>query len=290
MGKIDELPFERLRTAFDGLGAGYAEVDESEPESYDVSSDGGCEGVWTITGGSCTGTRPVTAVFVRHMQTRHARSPLQLRRFQNMLDRMLSQATCIVVNRPNHAWRNYSKPSQLLHLARAGFDVPSTLVTNDPSTAREFLERNPGGLVVKGVSNIRTQPRHITLGEASELERLATCPALLQEYLPGPEVRVTVVAGAAIVTPVGSSTSCGPTAHDAIPRALLENCIGYTSAEGLVLAGIDLRSDASGKYRALELNAVPLYTHYESKEDPLITDTLARYMADQTSRNSNIRT
>ena len=55
---------------------------------------------------------------------------------------------CLYVNHPHHNWNAEYKPRQITTAVAAGLDVPPTLVTNDPGTARAFAEEH-GPVVYK---------------------------------------------------------------------------------------------------------------------------------------------
>ncbi|MGW6194820.1 ATP-grasp ribosomal peptide maturase [Kribbella sp. NPDC055110] len=93
---------------------------------------------------------------------------------------------------------NY-KPVQLAVAARAGLDVPRTVITSDPDHARDFI--GPGETIYKGLSGgvLTAERRHrylpTTVLRADEIDASVTGTAhLFQERVPKRcEVRLTVI-------------------------------------------------------------------------------------------------
>jgi ATP-grasp ribosomal peptide maturase len=56
---------------------------------------------------------------------------------------LASLSGCRYVNHPNAISDAEYKPAQLAAAVQAGFDIPPTLITNDPNEAREFTARQP---------------------------------------------------------------------------------------------------------------------------------------------------
>ena len=60
-----------------------------------------------------------------------------------------------VVNRVAPMGSNFSKPYQAQLIQRYGFEVPETLITNDPELVREFRARH-GRVIYKSISGVRS--------------------------------------------------------------------------------------------------------------------------------------
>ncbi len=104
----------------------------------------------------------------------------------------------------NHPWNNRAaefKPSQLFTAQRCGFLVPSTVVTNDPQEAREFVTFQPGGVVYKPLWNtpyrVDDQPHSVWVREVYGPEitdAVSVCPHMFQAKVDKAfDVRVTAV-------------------------------------------------------------------------------------------------
>jgi glutathione synthase/RimK-type ligase-like ATP-grasp enzyme len=112
---------------------------------------------------------------------------------------------CTWVSHPDALNAASYKPAQLLMASRLGFEVPRTLITNEPREAAAFVGGLGGSAVIKplrfGVVKETDEYEDVVftspLREAdvtTGMEAVSLCPCLLQEYVPKDvEVRATVV-------------------------------------------------------------------------------------------------
>lgn len=92
------------------------------------------------------------------------------------------------INHPVNTSLAGNKLVQLRAARRAGFRVPRTLVSQDPTAIRHFCEWLDYKVVVKPVKGTRethiytrmVTPAHLTCDDS-----IALCPAIYQEYIPG---------------------------------------------------------------------------------------------------------
>ena len=87
----------------------------------------------------------------------------------------------LVINRPAAGRSNASKPYQLDLIAKAGFQVPDTLVTTDPGAGRSFL-REHGRLVYKSLSGIRSIIATLDSSNEARLDDVRTGPCNTKVY------------------------------------------------------------------------------------------------------------
>jgi hypothetical protein len=89
------------------------------------------------------------------------------------------------------------KPRQLELARRVGLNTPDTLITNDPSAVREFVDRHNSNVVHKALTtppNKILDTRKWTADAEHWLSALPLAPVMLQEYVAGPvDFRVVVV-------------------------------------------------------------------------------------------------
>ena len=83
------------------------------------------------------------------------------RELHDTLYRWMEITPARVVNRASAMASNGSKPYQAQLIARAGFAVPETLVTNDPELVRAFFAQH-GRVVYKSVSGSRSIVQELT--------------------------------------------------------------------------------------------------------------------------------
>jgi hypothetical protein len=115
------------------------------------------------------------------------------------LHHLLQTVKCPVVNRPSGGRANASKPLQMSQLSNAGFTVPRWVVTNRADAATAFAGRAPCEVIYKATSGLRSRVRRV---DDQLRERLAagTTPTVIQEYIPGRDVRVHTVGDRAFAT------------------------------------------------------------------------------------------
>lgn len=198
---------------------------------------------------------------------------------------LLDNAPFRVVNRPCAGRSNCSKPYQMLQLEQAGFHVAPWIVSNDPAVIRDFDAQAPHGSVYKACSGLRSRVHRVT---PSWIERVATgtAPVVVQQYIPGCDVRVHVAGRATFGTAVeseavdyrfaGSSVDYRATV---VPPTVADLCVEFTADEGLWLSGFDFRRSQHGKWWCLEMNPVPTFLPYEAATGHPVGGAIVDYLA-----------
>jgi hypothetical protein len=193
-----------------------------------------------------------------------------------------------VVNRYVAMGSNFSKPYQAQLIREQGFDVPETLVTNDPERVLAFREAH-GQLVYKSISSERSIVQRLEEKDLSRLDRIRWCPVQFQAYVPGPNLRVHTVGddvfGTLIETEAvdyryatrqaGRAATFRP--HE-LDGDLSARCVGLAAALGLAVAGIDLKLAPDGRIVCLEVNPSPVFSYYELHTGQPIADAIARLL------------
>lgn len=200
------------------------------------------------------------------------------------LETWLETTSACVINRTSANDTNNSKPYQAA-IIRDYFDVPDTLVTNDPATASAFLDAH-SSVIYKSISGERSIVTAVSDVDRERLPLLATAPVQFQERVPGLDIRVHVVgeevfasavecdavdyrydpSGAARFTPVE------------LPAKTADACIALTARLGLELSGVDLRLADDGRIVCFEVNPSPAYSVYESATGQPIAAAIARHL------------
>jgi hypothetical protein len=206
-----------------------------------------------------------------------------------VLNAWSDRTSAYVLNRPEAAAGNASKPYQLRAVAAAGFAVPPTLVTNDPDRVEAFL-REHGEVIVKSTSGVRSRVRRVGPADAARLADVTACPTQFQRRVPGTDVRVHVVGAEVFAVEVDSDAddyryarALGHrdpvlTAID-LPADVSARCLGLAKRLGLPVAGIDLRRTPDGEWYCFEVNPSPGFTYYESKTGQPIAAAIAGLLA-----------
>ena len=178
-----------------------------------------------------------------------------------------------VVNRVAAMASNSSKPYQAQLIRTVGFDVPETLVTNDPDLVRDFVADH-GRVIYKSISGARSIVAEVDGDALARLDDIRWCPVQFQAYVEGVDVRVHVVGRRVFSTRVASGAADYRYAAARVgvparlePTRLSESvtarCIELTARLGLRFSGIDLRITPDERVVCFEVNPCPAYTYYE---------------------------
>lgn len=179
---------------------------------------------------------------------------------------------CHWMNHPSRTYEAEHKAIQLRVAANLGFQVPTTVVSNSPSTL-EAVANGDGMVAVKGLDTVLIRDgRDEAFGYTNLLPPaeilgydLRSAPAIFQQALTNKlDLRVTVVgdvAWCAAVTVNGKSiagdwrlakTSAEFTEFQ-LPEPIARRCISLTQRLGLTFGAIDLAL-SDGDYYFLEIN------------------------------------
>ncbi|MFJ8443732.1 ATP-grasp ribosomal peptide maturase [Kitasatospora griseola] len=195
----------------------------------------------------------------------------------------------------NHPWNNRAaeyKPAQLATAQRSGFAVPHSLITNDPDRAREFIDRQPGGVVYKPLWNtpyqVDGQARHVWVREVRTHEitgAVAACPHLFQALVEKAfDARVTAVGNRLFAVRIDSPDldwrqrqsrmECTPID---VPAPVARSVLAYLTAHRLAFGAFDFAVTATGDWCFLECNPNGQWAWQPDS----ITDSIAFAVADQ---------
>jgi hypothetical protein len=198
-----------------------------------------------------------------------------------------------VLNRSAPMASNGSKPYQAQIIARHGFAVPETLITNDPDEARAFYAAHPR-VVFKSISGMRSIVQTMTDADLARLDAIRWCPVQFQAYVPGTDVRVHTVGEAVFATRIRSDATDYRYAREQTDNlAELEptdldddvaaRCVALGADLGLEFAGIDLKladaADRAADVFCFEVNPSPAYSYFEAHTGQPIAAAVARHLA-----------
>ncbi|WP_395245229.1 MvdC/MvdD family ATP grasp protein [Agromyces sp. MMS24-K17] len=178
--------------------------------------------------------------------------------------------------------------------AELGFVLPRTIVTRDPARARAFvLEAGAAGVITKSLRTRADGVRDTHLLEASDLvalDRVRDVPTLLQEYIEGTDLRVTVVGDEVFTVEVDASADARPwdarrgagasaIRRTELPGSLGEALVGLVHRLGLGYATVDLRLTPESRHVFLDLAPEGAWMFAERGAGVPITDAVARALA-----------
>ena len=198
----------------------------------------------------------------------------------------------------NHPFRERSaksKPAQLLMARQIGFDIPRTIVTNNPDEVRRFVAASSKKVIYKGLS----QPRDMAPGKAlftgvvtderlTGIESIRVTPGIFQEYVDKAyELRVTVIGRRVFGARINSQAFAEAqldwrrALHDVeyqavdLPKEIEDKIHAFMAAFGLVYGALDFIVTPQGRYVFLEINPSGQYMWIECATGLEMTAELA---------------
>ena len=194
-----------------------------------------------------------------------------------------------VVNRPAAMGSNASKPYQAQLIRNNGFDVPETLITNDPELVTQFRDRC-GRLIYKSMSGARSIVTVLDDSSSARLDAIRWCPVQFQRHVEGTDVRVHTVGDQVFATIIESAapdyryaerqTGLAATLKPIdLPDDVAARCTALAADLGLAVTGIDLRLTPDGRDVCFEVNPCPVFSFYEDATDQPISAAIAAYLA-----------
>lgn len=216
--------------------------------------------------------------------------------FRQVLEALGGLAASLDAAWVNDPWRDAAashKPRQLALAERLGLRVPATLVTNDPERAKAFLGRRGRTTVHKtlhGMGATWRPTRIVGRRDLARLDSLRWAPVIFQEYVPGVDVRVTVVGDQLFPTEIDVRETRSPEdfrpvwreapiAPCKLPEDVERRLRTLVAELGLRFAAIDLRRRDDGEHVFLEVNPSGQWLFLEERTGAPITAALARLLA-----------
>jgi hypothetical protein len=194
-----------------------------------------------------------------------------------------------VVSRAAAMASNGSKPYQAQLIRAAGFDVPETLVADDPDRVRTFVAEH-GRVIYKSTSGNRSIVVEVDDDALDRLDAIRWCPVQFQAYVEGVDVRVHVVGQQVFATRVASDAAdYRYAAARGAPAARLEatrlaawveaRCVALSERLELPFVGIDLRITPDDRVVCFEANPCPAFPYYEGHTGQPIARAVAFHLA-----------
>jgi hypothetical protein len=205
-----------------------------------------------------------------------------------LLVRLFGNTDLRVVNPLSNDCSNFSKLYHLVSLAPSlGWQVPRSCLTNSPAQAHSFFDECGGDVIFKGASSAKTwATRYEPSVHEGRLPLLATGPALFQERIDGPDVRVHVVQDRTfaelIESPRLDYRRGGGNTYSPIelPGNIAKGCAQLTTACGIPFLGVDFKIKvATGEWFFLEANSMPCFEGYDRRAKGRISRALIDYLA-----------
>ncbi len=208
---------------------------------------------------------------------------------------VLASLDVLWANHPNRCADAIFKPYQWKVAAECGLLVADTTITNDPASARLFVDRNdatitkalgPSGVTEDGqvrVAYTRLLPRD----DAGELSGVSVTATTLQRFVPKAyEVRLTIIGDRWFPIAIHAAT------HDArtdwrsdpaaltyeivsVPDTVTEGVLQYFKRTNLTYAGLDFVVTPDRKWVFLEANSGPQFGWLEAATGAPMVEAMA---------------
>lgn len=198
------------------------------------------------------------------------------------------------VNPPLRDEAAHHKPLQLARACEIGLPVPSTLITNEPAAAREFIARTgPDRTVFKTFIATETHWRETRLVGEKEIELLdqvRLAPVIFQQFVPAvADLRVTVLGERMIAAEITQGPDAyrfdyrmdlaGATIRPTTLPDGVKNQLGRLMRRlGLTYGAVDLRLTPEGEYVFLEVNPAGEWLFIEERTGQPISAAMAQLL------------
>ncbi|MCJ1676459.1 hypothetical protein MTF65_03660 [Streptomyces sp. APSN-46.1] len=201
---------------------------------------------------------------------------------------------CTWVNPPAMDEIAHRKPYQWEMARRTGLTLPRTLVTNQPERARRFIEEvGVGRTVFKAFIASATawrETRLVRTEDLAALDAVRYAPVIFQEFVPGADLRVTIVGDRVFAAEIDASRTSYPVdmrmvvdearvRRVTLPPALTRQLLCFMRSLGLVYGAIDLRRRPGGEYVFFEVNPAGQWLFVEERTGLPITEEVAALLS-----------
>jgi glutathione synthase/RimK-type ligase-like ATP-grasp enzyme len=207
---------------------------------------------------------------------------------------LLDALPCTWVNPPGLDEAAHRKTLQWAVAAEVGLTLPRTLVTNVPDEARAFVaDVGLGKVVFKAfLASVEAwrETRLVRAAELAQLDSVRLAPVIFQEYVAGPDLRVTVVGDEMLAAEIDATASPYPVDMRMVvgestvrPVELPVDVAGALRALmdrlGLVYGAVDLRRTPEGRHVFFEVNPAGQWLFVEERTGLPITQRVADLLA-----------
>lgn len=206
---------------------------------------------------------------------------------QAAMNRLFSNITIPVINPPIRDASNFSKLFHAVSLATlAGWQIPRSCLTNNPTQARNFINACSEDVIFKGASSKKTWA---TLYKKEihdhQLSALQTAPVLFQERINGPDVRVHVVGDQLFAEAIESDDLDYRISKEnrynelSLPDAIAKGCRLLSATCNIPFLGVDFKiKKNTGEWYFLEANSMPCYQGYDRRAKGAISRAMIEWL------------
>jgi glutathione synthase/RimK-type ligase-like ATP-grasp enzyme len=224
---------------------------------------------------------------------------ISIQAWENVLPIFLNNLKCNWINNPQSTIQSIDRAKQLTIAKSLGFDIPNTLITNDPEVMLNFYNTHNKNIIAKSVYNhsieykgkiYSTFTRKITEHEVFKINDLVYVPYIFQENISRKsELRITVVKDKVFAAKLGTGFILQ--GHDDedddeyhrhhspklpiipidMPKSFNKKCIKLLELLGLQYGAMDFIIDKDNNIFFLEINPTGDWYGIEKKTKLPIT-------------------
>lgn len=202
---------------------------------------------------------------------------------------------CPVVDSEARILEGRNKFDQLVVAEKFGLNIPTTLITNDPTVAKDFVEQH-GEVAIKSIAGYGQQAEGgfytiytniVTEEILNRFESIRMAPVCLQEYIGKEfELRVTIVGERVFCCQIDSQSTSKtqidcrrqdsetPYSIATIDRELSDRLVAMMKHYGIRLASFDLIVTPDGRTVFLEMNPATQFLWIEKLTGMPIADAI----------------
>jgi glutathione synthase/RimK-type ligase-like ATP-grasp enzyme len=214
---------------------------------------------------------------------------------------MLDALRCPWVNPREADASAHHKPYQWAVAQQLGLRLPRTLVTTQAARARAFIDEiGVGRVVFKAFLASIEEWRETRLVEPQDVQRLDLlryAPVIFQEYVPGVDLRITVVGEQIFAAEIDARRTSYPVdmrmvvgegrvGAVTLPEDLQRRLLALQRRLDLRYGAIDMRRTDDGEYVFLEVNPAGQWLFVEQRTGLPITQAVASLLCDLELRGS----
>ena len=209
--------------------------------------------------------------------------------------------SCKWINDPDQIVLASDRAEQLSVASAVGFDIPATIITNDPSEAKTFYLTHDAKIVVKALTHhmVRDAGKYFSMythfvvpKDVKSFVDLAHAPCVLQEWIPRKsELRVTVIGDQVFAAQIDLPRTKSPLAdiHRGftkkltkkpvrLKKAIRNKCVTLVRKLGLLYGAIDFMIKDGGRMVFLEVNPIGDWVWLENETGLRITEGIADFI------------
>lgn len=185
------------------------------------------------------------------------------------------------------------KPYQLKTASQIGFQIPDTLITNDPDRVLDFRQRHNGKVIYKAFNQrglIWRPTRLLKVEDLTLIHNVRLAPVIFQSSVRGrSDIRVTVIGEEIFATEFAIqddecidyrlNITTAPCHSHALPAEIIDKLHHFMCALGLEYGGIDFRLTPKGSYVFLEINTAGEFMYLQERTGQPIAEAMASHLA-----------